>query len=170
MSPLGLWRHRSRCRSIREFQDCLLTCNLLLLESQHPVVVTKHFSFSNRFMHAENKSGYYRKLGDPSVDTRCCLFTLGRYRYESTWYSIAHCCVPHSTKWKAFGNLKQFSPGNVKRGWLYRCTVLINKCLSFRRETLHLNNPFQTKIQSSISVLSFKSIHMDSDIFKYSYL
>ena len=44
------------------------------------------------------KIGYYRKLGDPSVYTGCCLFTLGQYRYESTWYSIVHCCVPHSTK------------------------------------------------------------------------
>ena len=47
---------------------------------------------------------YYCKLGDPSVYTRCCLFTLDQYRYESTWYSIVHCCVPHSTKLKAFGN------------------------------------------------------------------
>ena len=68
---------------------------------------------------------YYRKLGDPSVDTRC-LSTLGRYRYESTWYSITYCCVPHSTKWKAFGNLKKSSPGYVEKESDYTGAKFLN--------------------------------------------
>ena len=80
----------------------------------------------------KDPGGYYPKLGDPSVDIGCCLFTLGRYRYESTWYSIAHCCVPHLTKWKAFGNFKKMrSRLHRKREWLYRCKVLLLNAFNF---------------------------------------
>ena len=64
--------------------------------------------------------------------------------------------------------LKKSSPGNVKKRVIIQMQRFITKCLSFRRETLHLNNTFQkNKIQSSVSVLSIKSIHIELDTFRY---
>ena len=81
------------------------------------------------------KCGYYRKLGDPSVYTGCCLFTLGQYRYESTWYSsllFIVVCLTRRNERHLVIFLKS-SPGNLKKRVIIQVQSCITKCLSFRR-------------------------------------